>query len=141
MLGHASASMTLDTYGHLFEDRLDEVASAMDAARAAEREKAAASAREVAEDLMTQILASNPRPMAEIGSDSQSHKDPPSGVSAGQRVFVVGTPDRIRTRATALRGRRPRPLHNGGRTTCGTIQTAPQTQQIRPVRSRISLGY
>ena len=67
MLGHASASMTLDTYGHLFEDRLDEVASAMDAARAAEREKAAASAREVAEDLMTQILASHPRPMAEIG--------------------------------------------------------------------------
>jgi integrase len=25
MLGHASATMTLDTYGHLFEDRLDEV--------------------------------------------------------------------------------------------------------------------
>ena len=33
MLGHASATMTLDTYGHLFEDRLDEVGSAMDAAR------------------------------------------------------------------------------------------------------------
>lgn len=30
MLGHASATMTLDTYGHLFEDRLDEVATAMD---------------------------------------------------------------------------------------------------------------
>lgn len=30
MLGHASATMTLDTYGHLFEDRLDEVGSAMD---------------------------------------------------------------------------------------------------------------
>ena len=39
MLGHASATMTLDTYGHLFEDRLDEVAAAMDAARAAERTK------------------------------------------------------------------------------------------------------
>ena len=35
MLGHASATMTLDTYGHLFEDRLDEVAAAMDAAREA----------------------------------------------------------------------------------------------------------
>ena len=33
MLGHASATMTLDTYGHFFEDRLDDVASAMDAAR------------------------------------------------------------------------------------------------------------
>ena len=32
MLGHASTTMTLDTYGHLFEDRLDEVAAAMDAA-------------------------------------------------------------------------------------------------------------
>ena len=31
MLGHASATMTLDTYGHLFEDRLDEVGDAMDA--------------------------------------------------------------------------------------------------------------
>ena len=28
MLGHSSATMTLDTYGHLFDDRLDEVSSA-----------------------------------------------------------------------------------------------------------------
>lgn len=35
MLGHSSASMTLDTYGHLFPDRLDEVADAMDERRAA----------------------------------------------------------------------------------------------------------
>ena len=33
MLGHKSATMTLDLYGHLFEHRLDEVATAMDAAR------------------------------------------------------------------------------------------------------------
>ena len=33
--------MTLDTYGHLFEDRLDEVGSAMDAARTAARERRA----------------------------------------------------------------------------------------------------
>ena len=33
MLGHSSATMTLDTYGHLFEDRLDEVGDAMDRAR------------------------------------------------------------------------------------------------------------
>ena len=30
------------------------------------------------------------------------------------RAFCGGTPDRIRTGATALRGRRARPLHNGG---------------------------
>jgi len=35
MLGHKSATMTLDLYGHLFGDRLDVVADAMDAARAA----------------------------------------------------------------------------------------------------------
>jgi integrase len=34
MLGHKSATMTLDLYGHLFGDRLDVVADAMDAARA-----------------------------------------------------------------------------------------------------------
>ena len=33
MLGHKSATMTLDLYGHLFPDRLDIVADAMDAAR------------------------------------------------------------------------------------------------------------
>jgi integrase len=32
MLGHKSATMTLDLYGHLFDDRLDEVAEALDRA-------------------------------------------------------------------------------------------------------------
>jgi integrase len=41
MLGHASATMTLDTYGHLFDDRLDEVGEAMDAARAAAQQRRA----------------------------------------------------------------------------------------------------
>lgn len=35
MLGHASAAMTLDQYGHLFGDRLDEIAARMSAARRA----------------------------------------------------------------------------------------------------------
>lgn len=35
MLGHKSATMTLDLYGHLFPDRLDVVADAMESARAA----------------------------------------------------------------------------------------------------------
>jgi integrase len=34
MLGHATATMTLDVYGHLMRDRLDEVADAMSAKRA-----------------------------------------------------------------------------------------------------------
>jgi integrase len=34
MLGHASAAMTLDLYGHLFGDELDAVADRLDAARA-----------------------------------------------------------------------------------------------------------
>ncbi len=35
MLGHKSATMTLDLYGHLFPDQLDEVADRLDpAARA-----------------------------------------------------------------------------------------------------------
>ncbi len=38
MLGHASAAMTLDVYGHLFEDRLDEVGTALHDARAAAQE-------------------------------------------------------------------------------------------------------
>ncbi len=32
MLGHAKASMTLDTYADLFDDDLDEVAGRLDAA-------------------------------------------------------------------------------------------------------------
>lgn len=35
ILGHKSATMTLDLYGHLFENQLDEVADALDSARAA----------------------------------------------------------------------------------------------------------
>lgn len=35
MLGHKSATLTLDLYGHLFPDRLDVVADAMESARAA----------------------------------------------------------------------------------------------------------
>ncbi|EOD70332.1 site-specific recombinase XerD [Amycolatopsis vancoresmycina DSM 44592] len=33
MLGHADAAMTLNVYGHLFPDRLDEVADVLDAQR------------------------------------------------------------------------------------------------------------
>jgi integrase len=34
-LGHATASITLDTYGHLFPDELDQLAGRLEAARVA----------------------------------------------------------------------------------------------------------
>ncbi|WP_343043663.1 hypothetical protein [Rathayibacter agropyri] len=33
MLGHSDVKMTLNVYGHLFPDRLDEVVGAMESAR------------------------------------------------------------------------------------------------------------
>jgi integrase len=45
MLGHASAAMTLDRYGHLFGDESDAVADRMDAARADWMRTEAGSAR------------------------------------------------------------------------------------------------
>ena len=48
MLGHKSAAMTLDVYGHLWPDRLDEVADALDIGRAAALVKLRASLTEAA---------------------------------------------------------------------------------------------
>jgi hypothetical protein len=42
MLGHSSAAITMDVYGHLFNDRLDEVADALDDARSEAAKSAAA---------------------------------------------------------------------------------------------------
>ena len=40
VLGHSSAAMTLDRYGHLFGDELDDVADGLDvAARASRRSR------------------------------------------------------------------------------------------------------
>ena len=56
MLGHKSATLTLDTYGHLFPDRLDEVSKKMHKRRSkqlakakAKLEKAEKKARKAAE--------------------------------------------------------------------------------------------
>ncbi|MEU0687743.1 tyrosine-type recombinase/integrase [Streptomyces uncialis] len=60
MLGHKSATLTLDTYGHLFPDRLDEVSKKMHKRRAKQLakakfklEKAERKAREAAEAMAT----------------------------------------------------------------------------------------
>ncbi len=106
MLGHASATMTLDTYGHLFEDRLDEVAAAMDAARTVERAK-----RDEADSAAKALSAvANLLPIASEPRDGEGLL---TRVSAVQETLHHRSPDGIRTRATALRGRRARPLHNG----------------------------
>ena len=82
MLGHASAAMTLDQYGHLFGDRLDDVAVRMDAAREA------AVARVLPDD---EIVESNLALITNAGP-----------IKLGLRR---GAPGRIRTCATASGGR------------------------------------
>ncbi len=88
MLGHSSATMTLDTYGHLFGDRLDEVGDALDAAREAARR------RQTQSDLLPEPL---PRvapalPEADLAPNDEGA---PISVSAGQSPFfdVYPRPD------------------------------------------------
>ena len=104
MLGHGSASMTLDTYGHLFENRLDEVADAMDSARTNDRRAAAAACSAL--PAVAPVLPEHDR--------HRNEKDLLASITAGQDVFLSCTPNGIRTRATAVKGRRPRPLDDGG---------------------------
>ena len=126
MLGHASATMTLDTYGHLFEDRLDEVGDAMDAAPVAP--PSSASQRPT---LCCPVLPQCcPGPI----SDRNDEDGPDQRFRWSGPLFGLRTPDRIRTGATALRGRRARPLHNGGKhcleQPAELYLGAPQTQPI-----------
>jgi site-specific recombinase XerD len=70
MLGHASATMTLDLYGHLYPDRLDEIADRMDAARTARTATSRTSAQDHADFLRTngqliKLPISNNRPGAQ----------------------------------------------------------------------------
>ncbi|CAG7608987.1 hypothetical protein SBRY_11198 [Actinacidiphila bryophytorum] len=51
--------------------------------------------------------------MSRAGSAPGKHRSPPQ-LRRASHFPGAGTPDRIRTGATALRGRRARPLHNGG---------------------------
>ena len=88
--GHAPAVDQLEPqYGHLFGDRLDVVAEAMDVARAS----ALANVYPVCTG--TEVVTLRVDEKQALTSD------------------FLSSPDGIRTRATALRGRRARPLHNG----------------------------
>ena len=128
-LGHASATMTLDTYGHLFDDRLDEVATAMEAARDSQQAKRAKRATLPEPADLEQSAPSTEAPVALVlpATIPLPHaEDLLISVSAGQEVFLLRTPDRIRTGATALRGRRARPLHNGGLCSEKSLRTTPE---------------
>ena len=76
MLGHASATMTLDTYGHLFEDRLDEVGSALDAARKLAQERRA-----------TRLAVSAVAPVLPQPQEAGNEEEALTSVSAGQGPF------------------------------------------------------
>ena len=114
MLGHKSATMTLDLDGHLFPDQLDEVADRLDGA-----------ARAVVYPLCTRCV---PGPTS--SRYRRAEKTPnPSEIGGG----LGGSPDGIRTRATALRGRRARPLHNGALAGAPELLNAPR-QRRKPYR-------
>ena len=76
MLGHSSATMTLDTFGHLFDDRLDEVGDAMDRARTADQH------RRNSQEALPRVAPVLPEP--ETGGNAE---EAPSSVSAGQGPF------------------------------------------------------
>lgn len=65
MLGHRSATMTLDLYGHLFDDRLNDVADALDAAARAARGPAADNLRTASRSIQIGALE-DPAPTQQI---------------------------------------------------------------------------
>ena len=87
--------MTMDVYGHLFHDRLDEVADALDNARA----EAAKAAQEAASAVPA---VANLLPNAEVVQLAATRAN---RKRAGQREKELGAPGRIRTCATASGGR------------------------------------
>ena len=95
MLDHSSAAMTMDVYGHLFSDRLDEVADALDTARSEAARSAAAVAN--AQNPVAKVL-----PNADV-VDLAAYKA--KGKTAGQTPNSDGAPGEIRTRAPASGGR------------------------------------
>jgi len=95
MLGHSSAAMTMDGYGHLFSDRLDEVADALDNARSEASRSAAAVVD--AQNPVAKVL-----PNADV-VDLAAYRA--KGKTAGQAPNSDGAPGEIRTRAPASGGR------------------------------------
>ena len=110
MLGHSSATMTLDTYGHLFDDRLDEVSSALDRARSSVELPARRTPARSYERVATRSARlSGTKPAV---AQTLPNEDPggpaapsPQHKHAGQADISIGAPGRIRTFAPASGGR------------------------------------
>ena len=96
MLGHASAAVTLDVYEDLFDEDLDTVATALD--------KMA---------MQTDVAILLPR------AEFEPRRTPLETAQLPRKHGGVGRsdPSGIRTRVTAVRGRRTRPLYDGAVTT------------------------
>ena len=99
MLGHSSATMTLDTYGHLFENRLDEVSRALDRARQAAELPVRRRARGE-EDRRPGVAQTLPNGVV---TDIAAYRG--KDKTAGQPAVLSSAPGRIRTCAPASGGR------------------------------------
>jgi hypothetical protein len=99
MRGHASATMTTDTFGHLFENRLDEVADALDSARQQSEidERLWITTAEDGQILWPDVAPTWPEGEVVDLTDNRSRR-----VSAGQSVSEESAPGRIRTYAPAV---------------------------------------
>lgn len=102
MLGHASATMTMDTYGHLFDNRLDEVADALDRARQAVEDAGQDGPTTATEG---EIVLPRVAPVLPEGRVINLTNYSSNRVSAGESGSVGGAPGRIRTYAPASGGR------------------------------------
>ena len=100
MLGHASAAVTLDVYADLFDEDLDTVAIALDRI---------AMQKDVAVWLSL--------------ADFEPRRSIPLARQLPRKTGGVGRsdPSGIRTRVTAVRGRRTRPLYDGAVTTTSRV--------------------
>jgi site-specific recombinase XerC len=94
MLGHASATLTLDQYGHLFGDELDAVADRIDAAARA--------------------AADFSRTFRGLAADRTWSRYRPARRSSGLTCGKVGAPGRIRTCDARFRKPTLYPLSYGG---------------------------
>ena len=124
MLGHHSATMTMDTYGHLFDNRLSEVSDALDAARTSQGVTSKVGPPEPPEGGPDEVIT-NSAPMATRRSDLGRRGERRIGccqivasgrhhrladyrtrsITPGQKPKKDGAPGRIRTYAPASGGR------------------------------------
>ena len=124
MLGHHSATMTMDTYGHLFDNRLSEVSDALDAARTSQGVTSKHGPPQPPEGGPDEVITNS----ASITTHGLTWEDTDNDISAvakslpqadiisltdyrtrsitpGQKPKKKGAPGRIRTYAPASGGR------------------------------------